>query len=84
MDGARLIRDKIGAQILFKQLPFGLTVAYIAKPCISMKEWTLNKGFLEEVDHICKSRRAVFLKLELDEYENYITDEKIFKQRMAN
>jgi len=59
----------IGAQILFKRLPFGFSMAYIPKgPVIKdiqnqQIDW---KGFWQIVDQICRDRKAVFLKVEPD------------------
>jgi peptidoglycan pentaglycine glycine transferase (the first glycine) len=61
----------IGAQILFRKLPFGLQMAYIAKGPVGAPgelpphspAW---KDLWQEVDAICRKRRAVFLKVEPD------------------
>lgn len=61
-----------GAQILFRKLPFGLSLAYIPKGPV-LKETKLGEGdnfpgqpFWGEIDQICRSKRAVFLKVEPD------------------
>lgn len=61
-DAVRLRVDDIGAQILFRRLPLGFTLAYIPRGPIGAgweKLWP-------QVDEICKKRRAIFLKVEPD------------------
>jgi peptidoglycan pentaglycine glycine transferase (the first glycine) len=59
-DPVRLILDDgPGVQILFRRLPFGLTLAYLPKPVFSNQFWA-------EVDTVCKKRRAIFVKIEPD------------------
>jgi lipid II:glycine glycyltransferase (peptidoglycan interpeptide bridge formation enzyme) len=67
----RLILDnRLGAQILFRRLPLGLTLAYLPKPVFSDQQFAMSKQFWAEVDKVCKKRRAVFLKIELDIWSN--------------
>lgn len=54
-----------GAQILFRQLPFGFSLAYIPKGPIGAR-WDL---LWPEVDSVCKAKRAIFLKVEPDLWE---------------
>ena len=66
----------IGAQILFKKLPLGFSMAYIPKgPVINdiEKQQIDWKGFWQVVDQICRDRRAVFLKVEPDLWEPVIS-----------
>jgi lipid II:glycine glycyltransferase (peptidoglycan interpeptide bridge formation enzyme) len=58
-------QSQSGAQILFRQLPFGLSLAYIPKGPVGAR-WDL---LWPEVDSVCKARRAIFLKLEPDLWE---------------
>lgn len=84
-DPVRLIlEDGPAAQILFRHLPLGLTLAYLPKPVfsdqlsvssgqlsVSSDQLSVFSGqFWAEVDAICKERRAVFLKIELDLWED--------------
>jgi peptidoglycan pentaglycine glycine transferase (the first glycine) len=70
-DPVRLILDDgLGAQILFRRLPLGLTLAYLPKPAFSNQESALIKKFWTELDVVCKRRRAVFLKIEPDTWDN--------------
>ena len=61
-----VLDDGLGAQILFRRLPLGLTLAYLPKPAFSYQQLAVSSQFWTEVDEICKKRRAVFLKIELD------------------
>ncbi len=62
--------DGAGAQILFRRLPLGLTLAYMPKPVFS-GQWSVVSGqFWKEVDLVCKKHRAVFLKFEPDAWES--------------
>ncbi len=61
----RVIRESCGAQILFRRLPLGFTIAYIPKGPLG-SGW---QPLWEEVDLLCRERRAVFLKVEPDAWE---------------
>lgn len=64
----------IGAQILFKPLPLGLSMAYIPRGPVGLvsqpETHPLWNQWMVEVDHLCRRRRAVFLKIEPDLWEN--------------
>ncbi len=69
----RLVNGDTGAQILFRQLPLGLTVAYIPKgPVGSEQSSVISDPFLGELDNACKQRHAIFLKIEPDEWINSV------------
>ncbi len=71
-DVERIISGDFGAQILFRKLPLGFTVAYCPKPVIG--NWRLvNSEFWDEVDSVCKQKRAVFLKIEPDFWESEVS-----------
>lgn len=61
----------LGAQVLFRQLPFGYSLAYIPKGPVGYQEASqeLILTFWRELNDICRARRAVFLKVELDLWE---------------
>jgi peptidoglycan pentaglycine glycine transferase (the first glycine) len=62
----------VGAQILFRKLPLGLSLAYIPKgPVIHKPEnsWAGWQALWPSVDRLCRKRRAIFLKLEPDLFE---------------
>ncbi len=54
-----------GAQVLFRRLPLGLTIAYIPKSPMG-EDWG---ALWPEVEALCRSRGAVFLKVEPDEWQ---------------
>jgi peptidoglycan pentaglycine glycine transferase (the first glycine) len=51
-----------GAQVLFRRLPLGLTFAYIPKGPLG-QDWQV---LWPEIDRLCRSKRAIFLKVEPD------------------
>jgi lipid II:glycine glycyltransferase (peptidoglycan interpeptide bridge formation enzyme) len=58
----RVTNNEAGAQILFRQLPFGFTLAYIPKGPVGnnwVKLWP-------EIHAICRSHKAIFLRVEPD------------------
>ena len=57
-------------QILFRNLPVGLTLGYMPKAAV--KDWQVSgdEGFWAEIDSVCKKRHAVFLKTEPDCWED--------------
>ena len=58
--------DVCGAQLLFRRLPLGFSLAYIPRGPI-------GKGWYKlwpEIDKVCKEKRAIFLKVEPDIWEN--------------
>jgi lipid II:glycine glycyltransferase (peptidoglycan interpeptide bridge formation enzyme) len=65
----RLVVGDAGAQILFRKLPLGLTVGYIPKLAVSDSQPASEEKFWQEVDSVCRRRRAIFLKIELDSWE---------------
>jgi len=69
-EAVRLIQGNIGAQILFRDLPFGFRIAYIPKgPIRHSGASSVDSDFLQEVDAVCNRHRAVFCKIEPDEWE---------------
>ncbi|MEW6241390.1 MAG: peptidoglycan bridge formation glycyltransferase FemA/FemB family protein [Chloroflexota bacterium] len=67
----RVINGELGAQILFRKLPFGLTIGYVPKT--DSRQWTTDSYIWREMDIACKKRHAVFCKLELDMWESSLT-----------
>jgi len=59
----RIVDGDAGVQILFRKLPMGFTVGYIPKA-------NIEESLLPEIDLVCKSNRAVFLKLEPDSWSD--------------
>ena len=62
----RIPNNEIGAQILFRRLPLGLTLGYMPKPVFSGQWSVVSDQFWKEVDSICKKNHAIFLKIEPD------------------
>jgi peptidoglycan pentaglycine glycine transferase (the first glycine) len=61
----RLVHEQNGAQVLFRRLPLGLSVAYLPKGPVG-KNWT---AFWPVLDQLCRQKRAIFLKIEPDGWE---------------
>ena len=63
-----------GAQVLFRKLPLGFTFAYLPRgPLLFGQEEGLNypgpgSAFWKEMDALCREKRAVFLKVEPDDW----------------
>lgn len=62
---ARVISGSSGAQLLFRRLPLGWTIAYLPKGPVGEPDSAL----WEAIDSICRSHRAIFLKVEVDTWE---------------
>lgn len=60
----RLISGDAGAQILFRKLPFGYSIAYIPKGPV-----VFNKPLLDEIEVVCQAQKSLFLKIEPYEWE---------------
>lgn len=65
----RLIEGGQGVQLLFRRLPLGFTLAYAPRPLMAAGPEPFNPTLLNEIDRICKQKKAVFLKLEADAWE---------------
>lgn len=71
--GIREGESSSGAQVLFRKLPLGLSLAYIPKgPVGNAQAWP---ELWREVDDLCRSRRAVFLKVEPDLWEGTVREQ---------
>lgn len=60
-----------GVQILFRPLPLGFSVGYIPRGPVGIP----SAAFWAEVDHLARSERAVFLKVEPDRWGEPSGDE---------
>ncbi len=69
-----VLNNEVGAQILFRRLPLGLTLGYMPKPVFSFQQLAISDDFWKEVDSVCKKNRAVFLKIEPDSWEEQSPD----------
>ncbi len=61
----RIVMGAAGAQVLFKPLPLGFSLAYLPKGPLGA-DWD---ALWPEVDALCRRRRAVFLKVEPDAWQ---------------
>lgn len=59
-----MISGESGAQVLFRRLPGGFSIGYVAKSLPN-----LNQNLLSELDEICKQEKAIFAKIEPDRWE---------------
>jgi len=62
-EAMRLVAGENGVQLLFRKLPLGFTVAYAPKPLAGYET------LLPEIDSVCRQRRAILLKVELDSWQ---------------
>ena len=65
----RIAAGSAGAQILSRNLPFGLRFAYVPKGPVSIAQDSLDE-FWVEVNALCQARKAVFLKVESDSWQS--------------
>ena len=79
-DALRVENNGLGAQILFRRLPLGLTFAYIPKGPVGTSSKQTNEQFWAAVDGLCKKKHAVFLKMERDGWEG---DRSISQQQVV-
>ena len=66
----RLQAGDSGAQILFRQMAYGIKFAYIPKGPVG-KDWV---DLLPEADHLCRKLGARFLKVEPDAWEEDVVE----------
>lgn len=64
-----IFNDEVGCQILFRRLSPGLTIGYLPKPVMGDELQKTRNEFWKEVDAVCKSNKAIFLKIEPDAWE---------------
>ncbi len=68
----RIVNGDSGAQILFRKLPLGFSIGYMPKPVIS--DQSVSSQFCSEIDGVCRKMHAIFLKVELDSWDNQPPD----------
>ena len=61
----RLSKEKAGAQVLFRRLPLGFSIAYIPKGPVG-SFWQI---LWPELDQLCRQNRSIFLLVEPDRIE---------------
>lgn len=66
-DPARIIyKNCCGAQILFRKLPLGFSIAYIPKGPVGQPD----KDFWNEIFAFCRQRKSIFLRVEPDRWDS--------------
>jgi len=71
-DAVQLVAGDTGAQVLFRRLPLGHSLAYIPKGPVGVHtDW---EKLWPEVDALCRQRRAVFLKVEPNIWQDEADD----------
>ncbi len=63
----RVLVGAVGAQVLFRKLPLGLSIAYLPKGPLGGSDWS---ALWPEIDRLCRARGAVVLKVEPDAWED--------------
>jgi len=66
----RLVANGIGAQVLFRKLPLGLTIGYVPKLGLEADSQSLMQELVEELDRLCGARHAIACKIEPDAWES--------------
>lgn len=72
-----VINDGCGAQILFRHLPLGYTIAYIPKGPVGGD----YSALWPDVERVCRQRKAVFLKVEVDAWDDQTVDASLAEPR---
>lgn len=65
-----------GVQVLFRMLPGGFSLAYVPKGPVG-PDWD---SLWDELDHLCRSKRAVFLKVEPDAWKSEFDQAEALRQ----
>ncbi len=73
-EAVRVVNGNVGAQILFRKLPLGFTIAYVPKLPFRDQRLAISEEFWKEIEDVCKKYHAIFLKVEPDIWD----DEHIF------
>ncbi|MEZ0394889.1 MAG: peptidoglycan bridge formation glycyltransferase FemA/FemB family protein [Anaerolineales bacterium] len=69
-EAVRLVGEGWGAQVLFRHLPLGFTLAYLPKgPVGGVQASMFSEQCIEELDALCRRKKAIFLKIEPDAWE---------------
>lgn len=75
----RIVAKGGGAQVLFRTLPLGFTIAYIPKGPVGS-----NSELFGEILEICREKRAIFLKIEPDGFEGEYETEILQLEGLVN
>jgi lipid II:glycine glycyltransferase (peptidoglycan interpeptide bridge formation enzyme) len=64
-------QDTLGAMVLFRRLPLGMSIGYIPRGPVGDGSWAV---FWPLVDELCKKERTVFLRVEPNTWEPVLDD----------
>jgi lipid II:glycine glycyltransferase (peptidoglycan interpeptide bridge formation enzyme) len=64
-------QDDTGAMVLFRQLPFGLSIAYVPRGPVGHENWN---ALWPALDDLCRKEKALFLRVEPDIWEPFESD----------
>ncbi len=67
-EAERIVVEDAGLQVLLRRLPLGLAAAYVPKPQLKGASSGARSHLVAELDELCRKRRAVFCKIEPDEW----------------
>ena len=70
---------QVGAQVLFRRLPLGFSVAYVPKGPVG-EDW---ESLWPELDEACRRRRAIFLLVEPDASEPLSKERQLTMQQFG-
>ena len=66
----RIICGDEGVQLLFRTLPLGFRIAYGPRFRPGSQGMSLSEAMTTEIDTVCRKRRAIFLKIEPDAWDD--------------
>lgn len=73
-DAVRIISDGIGAQVLFRKLPLGLSFGYVPKGPVGRGDDQAAGQLWQEMEAVSRCRHAIFLKIEPDAWAGSAQD----------
>ena len=62
----RVISSTAGSQVLFRKIPLGYTIGYIAKGPVG-NNWN---SLWPEIDKLCRNQKAIYLLIEFDYFDS--------------
>ena len=65
----RFVVGEVGAQVLFRKLPLGLSLAYLPRGPVGGDGWGDWGRLWPEIDAVCRRRWCIFLKVEADVWQ---------------
>jgi len=75
-EAVHIANEVCGAQMLFRKLPLGFSIAYIPRGPVG-EDWS---SLQPEMDEVCRSRRAIFLKIDPDGWDDVpLTNRELFR-----